>query len=644
MYYKSAAVCLLLAILTACDRKTAAATPARLAVVRFEDLSGGRSTGWMGRAFSEIITGELSAVPGLTVLGSAQMHAVERQVGVRPISAPGISAESSLALLNGATQIAYGTYAVLGGKLRAEVAIRDAAAGRTLKLLRAEAPAGDVYAAATELARQISPRAAAFGTTSAPAIEAYITGLEDSTGSGDDATRAIAADPNFAPAYRMLAVARLRRQDREGALAAFAMARARGDAIPPAERARDAVEEATLRNDSAGRRRALAELVKQVPGDLDTWRALGELSYAARDYAQAINAFQKLLAATPDNAEALNQLAYSYAYSGNQSAALATLHRYQALRPNDPNVLDSTGDVYLVSGNLDEAAKSYLAAFQKDPHFQGGGDIYKGATAKLMAGDIAGADAVEKQSDMARAASHDTTLPYHQAQWAWNAGRRTEAYQQLLAFARQNQEGPLKEVSSAAYSELAAWSLMLGKRDDAAAMVRQAVALAGPKSSAPAVLVRFLTLPPAPAAEWSARAGQLFGAGGLASVKDLWLSYALLLNRDFAGAAAALGGIDGETLSADQTLPVLQAWSLLESGKVEQAAALLRFPPIPPMTGPSPFISMYFPRYFYLRGVVAEKQGKREEARAAYQLFLKLSGDTPLGWGEEQKARQALAP
>ena len=64
--------------------------------------------------------------------------------------------------------------------------------------------------------------------------------------------------------------------------------------------------------------------------------------------------------------------------------------------------------------------------------------------------------------------------------------------------------------------------------------------------------------------------------------------------------------------------------------------------PVPNPAGPGPFAPFYMPRLFYLRGAAAAKEGKREEARSNYQLFLKLSGENPLVWGEEQKAQAAI--
>jgi len=291
---------------------------------------------------------------------------------------------------------------------------------------------------------------------------------------------------------------------------------------------------------------------------------------------------------------------------------------------------------------LPEAEKFYLQAIRKDPNFQGSAsaDLYKAAMSRLMTGDIPGADALEKQFDDARSAAHDQTVPFRRAEWAWLTGRRKQAYQQLTEFAQHTETGPLKELSSRAYSQLALWSLMLGDTNAASEMVRKAIQTVGPTSAATAALVRFLALPPAPASEWTARAGLIFHDERQASAKDLWLLHAFLLNREFDEAAAAAQRLtEGSADNRDESLPVMQAWALAESGHVDQAADLLRFNPVPPITGPGLFTPFYFPRLYYLRGMVAGKQGKHEEARAAWQLFLKLSGPTPLQWGEELKAK-----
>ena len=78
----------------------------------------------------------------------------------------------------------------------------------------------------------------------------------------------------------------------------------------------------------------------------------------------------------------------------------------------------------------------------------------------------------------------------------------------------------------------------------------------------------------------------------------------------------------------------------LETGKTKEAAALLRSNPVPSSGGLTPYTGFYIPRLLYLRGLLAEKEGRAADARSAYEKFLAISGPDPLFWGEEKRARQ----
>src|ERR1035441_11068566 len=82
---------LLAVFLTGCIRPPAGTPVERLAVLRLENLSGDASLGWVGRALSEIVTGDLSGAGPPRVISSASIHALDRALGVRPISARGLS-------------------------------------------------------------------------------------------------------------------------------------------------------------------------------------------------------------------------------------------------------------------------------------------------------------------------------------------------------------------------------------------------------------------------------------------------------------------------------------------------------------------------------------------------------------------------
>jgi Tfp pilus assembly protein PilF len=629
-------------LLAGCTRQPPAPHVERIAILRFENLGAGVSGDWMGRAFSEVITAELAGAPGVYAIPSSRLHGPDRVLGPRPVSAPGISAERSLALASGATRLGYGEYSVRGGRLSARLTIEDSRTGKTVKLV--SAAAGDVFAVANGLARQVSSRLAPYGTKSVPALEAYMAAQESATADAteENLDRAIAADPDFGPPYRLLAQLKAQRQDRAAAGALLGQALARAGAMPPAERARLDLEAASLHGDSAARHSALVKLVALEPNDPAAWSSLAESCMNRRQYAQAVQAYRKVLEAEPEDGNALNRLGYAAAYAGSFDSALEALRRYQALRPADANPLDSQGDINLLAGRFRQAESFYLQAAKKDPDSLGGGDLWKAAMARLMSGDVAGADTLAQQYIQAREAAKDPLTGYRQAEWSWVAGRRKAACQRLETFARGAGNGPLREFASRAYSQLAVWSLVLGDRAAASQLAQKGALLAGPPSAGAAMVARFLAEPPASSPEWSVRVERLFPNASQESLKDFALAYALLLGGQFQPASLLLKELyDGAHPEADPSLPVMLAWTYLETGRANDAAPLLRLNPIPSTNGVSLFAPFSFPRIYYLRGLLAEKQGKPDEARANYQLFRQLSGPDPLIWGEEQRASRA---
>ncbi len=92
--------------------------------------------------------------------------------------------------------------------------------------------------------------------------------------------------------------------------------------------------------------------------------------------------------------------------------------------------------------------------------------------------------------------------------------------------------------------------------------------------------------------------------------------------------------------SSDGQVRTLLAWAYVETNRIKDAAGLLDRYPLPLNSGEPLFASLVFPRYLFLRGTVLEQQGKRTEAKAAYELFLKYVGDAPDTFGDESIARR----
>jgi Flp pilus assembly protein TadD len=609
-------------------------------VLRFENVSPDGSLSWVGRALSEVITAQLAGVPGVQAIPSSRLHSFDRQLGPRPISAPGISTESTEAILAGAGRLLYGEYTVRNGHLEVLVTVEDTRDGHMTKTLTVTSPAGDVLGAADRIARLIDVRAAAFGTRNGTALSEYIGALEsgEATRMEQKLSAAIQADPDFPAPYGLLAQLRAQRGDRPGAVAVLEQATARGERIPPIDRARFALEAAEVAGDTAARHTALQKLVQLDASDPTAWRALGESSLARHEYKRSMESFQKAVELEPRDAGTWNLLGYAAAYAGDLPAGTAALQRYQALTPTGANPLDSLGDIYLISGKLTEAEQYFQQSFQKEPDFNNQGSLLKIAIARLYGGDVTAADQAAGRYFAARAKANDPILEYRKAQWLWLTGRRKQGLQQMMAFADAAENTPVRDSASRAIAEVGVWKLMLGDRAGALQLAERAFRVASPPARGNGAVAGFMAMPPASASEWSVRAERQFGGPGQNNIRDFALTYALLVNKEFQAAGLQLKQMwDSGTPIADEGMPVMLAWTLLETGKPQEAAALLKFNPVPNANGLTPYASFYLPRIFYLRGKVAQKEGR--DASAEFKKFLALSGDLPLIWDEEKDAR-----
>jgi tetratricopeptide (TPR) repeat protein len=630
------AITLAVAALAACGRGPAAGERQRIAILRFENMGADMAGDWMGRALSEMVTAQLAGAPEVYAIGSARLHAAEAVLGGRPATVPGVSAERALALAAGANRIGYGEYTVRDGRVEARLTIENPTTHQVERTIRAW---GDLFDTASALARAIDGHAVPYATRNPAALRAWVDALEtpDRALMVNRLEEAVAADPDFAPAWRRRAQLATALGDRAGALAVLDRALARGASLAPVERARLELDAAELRGDAAARYRSAASLARLDASEPAAWRALGESAMASRHYSEAAAAYGKAAALEPADVNSLNQRGYAEAYAGDLAAATAALGRYRKLRPNEANPIDSLGDVHLIAGGLREAEAFYIEAARKNSAFLAGGDWFKAAIARLMTGDVAGADGLAKQYIDARTAAGDPTADYRAAQWSWLAGRRKAALGQLERFARERESGPQRELASRAWAEAAVWRVALGDRTGASEAAHHAADTRGPASAAFAAMAAFLTQPPASPSEWAARAG-LLPEGQL---RDFSLAAALLLNRHFAAATGILEKLRAATAPAgDDAASIMLAWAYLMTGRAADAAPLLANNPIPQPGAVSPLTPFFFPRFWYLRGMEAEAGNRPADARAQYALFLRLSGPEPLAWGEEARARR----
>jgi tetratricopeptide (TPR) repeat protein/TolB-like protein len=617
----------------------------RLAVLRFENLSGDISLDWMGRAAPEVVAFQLTGGNSVHVITLGTLHGFDRMLGARPASAPGISTELSEAMATGATRVLYGQISRPGDRLHIDATLYDARTQHVERTEIADGPAaGGILPLADSLVRKLGRGVRPFDTRSEIALREYALALEaaDAAKTAEALAGALAADPNFGAAY--LGQARLAIGQRNTAEAEriLALARSRGDAVAELDRARLAAVAAGLHNSASEVVSALETLSRLTPADPALYRELAQANLNRRQFSAAVAGYQKAAALQPDEPILRNQLAYAQVYAGDLEGALQSLKRYAALRPSEANPLDSMGDVYYAFGRFAEAEKSYKDAQAKDPNFAANGSLLKAAHARLATGDIAGADTAFGEYAQARIKAKDAMVEYRRAEWEYLSGRRKAALDRLEAYAT----AMLKESAdraSQAYSQLAIWNLSLGDRARARAFAAKAAASAGPISAGIVAVTRFLCDPPPSHAALAQQAERLFPDARQTRMKNLATIYALLYGRDYAGAAPLLQEIfDHSAPTPEESVPVLLAWAHIEAKQTQEAVKLLARNPVPNATAVDLFTFLYYPRFFFLKAEALRQSGQREDAARNYRLFLQLSGPTAEVFGDEQRAREAL--
>jgi tetratricopeptide (TPR) repeat protein len=110
---------------------------------------------------------------------------------------------------------------------------------------------------------------------------------------------------------------------------------------------------------------AVREFPLEFEPRLELGTALGDGEWK---YGEARPVYEEFVRLDNRQALAYNELAYDYGFEGDLPHALAALDRYAALLPpNDPNPIDSRGDVLSINGRFEEAIAAYRKNLELHP-------------------------------------------------------------------------------------------------------------------------------------------------------------------------------------------------------------------------------------------------------------------------------------
>ncbi|HLW86407.1 MAG TPA: protein kinase [Candidatus Sulfotelmatobacter sp.] len=634
-----------------------------VAVLYFNNLTQDQSLNWLDNGLTDMLTTNLAQVKGLDVLSS------ERVLGaVQRASKDGKSLDPAKAqeVARDAGADAYITGALLKigpTQLRLDVRAQDTGTGQILFSEKLEGQdvqsifgmvdrltaslAGSFLPASDQ--PQKAPEIEQASTSNVEAYRHYQLGIDYARRYlNRDAIReleeAVRLDPQFALAYVRLADQYRQTGDmrRSNELAVK---------VEPMQSRLPRYEQLTLQTLRASRSRDIEaqiairqQLVSEFPRATVDRGILAAILSLVGKRDQSLELLRQGLVLDPKNEDLLNFQSYALAQWGDFNGALTATDAYMAVRPGDPNPIDTRGDVLFLAGRDDEAVAAYHKVLELKPDFTDYGEYLKLA--------IVYTD--QKKPDMAHAAFQQyaqrtsaLTLyaPGFEAQLKQSqgdfegalAGYRTAVLQ--LGRAKQGQ------AAQSFLQAFAALSVMLGQNSSALSFAQQqklddeelqTVAfletLAGNASAAQQNLQRF-------------------------AVSHPWVSPRVLeIDQVYADVTAAVQRGDGQTaLTRASTIPdfqepyllFLKARSHLLVNDYSSAESELRAVIVAnhflanggSLVGRFPLTEVL--SHYYL-GQLYEHTGKHDQAVNEYQEFLSHFPNSPSRLAQVGDARTAL--
>jgi tetratricopeptide (TPR) repeat protein len=330
----------------------------------------------------------------------------------------------------------------------------------------------------------------------------------------------------------------------------------------------------------------MQQLVRETPDDVQAIRTLAEIHAAQRRFQDAAHGYEEITRLEPTDPLTYNVLGYMDGYAHDLAGARAAFDKYRSLtNPSDLNPIDSLGEVYFYNGDFANAEKQFLAAHE----------FLKAAQARLMTGDLSGADGLFDKS-LAQQPQRDL----ERAQWEFLTGRRKQAMARVEKLAT----AP-GDAGAVATAQLSFWHLQTGDRATATQLASAAFAHAtSPAVKNLAAICRFLSQSPA-------------GKSQFANINAL----ALMLNHQFGDAVPILETLLGESNPAtDAQVRTLLTWAYVENGKTAQAKPLVDLYIIPLPSAEPAFVSLIFPRFLEVRAKALNTDSK---------LYDQIKGDLP---------------
>ena len=397
-------------------RSSALGAPKSLAVIEIENLSQDPSLSWLGNGLVDLIATDLAQAKSLDVISTERIRSlIQREVKPGESLPPGEAqrvareAHADIFVSGAILKVGQGIYLHLRVQdtLTGKVIIADKIEGDSPQAVfsMADRATASIISHLLPASAPLQPNAAASLTSNLDALHAYEQAfsyqgrllMDQAAVSFRQATE---FDPEFAMAYyRLFATLNLNKTDVLGARRAIDRAAELAKTRPLTEQQRTMIRAAQFFVDGRNEDgiQLLESAVQQFPKEAQLWFALGLNLHKEGKTQEAKVTFERVVQIDPNYAPTYNILGYDYAFQGDLTRALTVIDKYATLLPlNDPNPIDTRGDVYAISGKFDDALEQYKKNIALNPSLFGRMSEVKVALAYLHEGKYAMAEKVAR--------------------------------------------------------------------------------------------------------------------------------------------------------------------------------------------------------------------------------------------------------
>ncbi|MFZ0801039.1 MAG: tetratricopeptide repeat protein [Terriglobales bacterium] len=354
-----------------------------LAILPFRNASGDQSLDWLGDSLAQMLSTDVGQSASLRVVPPERISQTVRDLRILPSALFDPPTVKRLADFSSADTVVWGQYAKFGDQIRIDATVQDFKHAHTAKLTES-ATEKDVLTAVDHLAGQIRDNLALSrsiikklqgqsfkpSTSSLPALHDYDQGVELARqGNFLDAQKRLDAatkeDPNFALAYSDLAESYAQLGQEDDAERSSQKAVGLSDKLPAAEKYLILAKHQTILKNYPPAIEAYDNLVKASPENADLLFALADLYEKSSQFDKAKDAYAKVLTLDPKRVDGLLAMGRVEIKSGNDQGGLEYLTRAQGMAVEFGNdeekaqILQAMGIAYSDLTKWDDALRSF---------------------------------------------------------------------------------------------------------------------------------------------------------------------------------------------------------------------------------------------------------------------------------------------